>query len=509
MRTDSPSLVRGCAGPVLRSLLLAGLALAATGLRAQAPAPASAPASAPAQAGEVSHLQGMATAQQPGGDYRFLGKGDPVLEGDTLSTTERGFAVLTLRDGSKYTLRPATSFTVERFAHGEGAESAWLRLIKGGVRVVTGLVGKRNPAGVELRTPTATIGIRGTSFDARLCGDDCRTENSAPVTAAPAIPQPVAARVVQLTGQASATSPARVSRALAVGGTLFEGEEVRTAAGSTLVLGFRDQSVVSVNPETVLRISAFSFNQPQAPNGMTLGLLRGGLRALTGLIGRQSPEAVKIKTTTSTIGVRGTGMDISCEGPCADPALSERCTAGGTFFAATCFPDPAVAAAEPGAANLPEHGLFMRTWQGTTYFERGPLDVALEQAGFIGADGLPRVLRVVPPFLLSFTAPRPDSVAIDWDALFASVDPAGADGLYVYVREGHVFVRSGASTVELGPGESAWSGREGDARRIQPVPRFLLLDPIPIPESFSGTSGLLQSLFGGPVGQAGQEICRL
>jgi len=37
--------------------------------------------------------------------------------------------------------------------------------LKGSARVVTGLIGKRNPKSVNYRTATATIGIRGTNFD--------------------------------------------------------------------------------------------------------------------------------------------------------------------------------------------------------------------------------------------------------------------------------------------------------------------------------------------------------
>ena len=46
-------------------------------------------------------------------------------------------------------------------------------LVKGGLRAVTGLVGKRNHEAVNFDTPTATIGIRGTHFGALFCQDDC------------------------------------------------------------------------------------------------------------------------------------------------------------------------------------------------------------------------------------------------------------------------------------------------------------------------------------------------
>lgn len=37
-------------------------------------------------------------------------------------------------------------------------------VLKGSLRFVTGLLGKHNPKAVGIRTPTATIGIRGTDF---------------------------------------------------------------------------------------------------------------------------------------------------------------------------------------------------------------------------------------------------------------------------------------------------------------------------------------------------------
>ncbi len=479
----------------LRSLRVAAFALALAGIVPGTTHPASAQP-APTTAGQVTHLQGMATAQQAGAGFRFLGQGDAVMVGDTLSTTDRGFAVVTLQDGTKFTLRPSTTFTIERFEHDRGEESAWMRLIKGGARIVTGLTGRRNPAGVQLRTSTATVGIRGTSFDARLCGEDCRQENAAQAAAgsaaAAAVTQPVAARVVQLTGEAVAINTARASRTLAVGGALFEGEDVRTGAGSTVVLGFRDQSKVSVNPNTTLRINSFSFGQPQKADNVSLGLLRGGIRSVTGLIGKASPESAKIQTLTSTLGVRGTGMDISCEGPCVDPSLG-----------------PQPPAAPPGPEPQQGDGLFMMTWEGLAYFERGPLDVPLGRAGFIGADGLPRVLISVPEFFAQFAAPRPDGVEVDWTRLFAANESTGEDGLYVAVRDGHVQIISGGMVIDLGPGEAGYSGRLGDARRIQPVPLFLRLDPFPLPENFSQSERPLLQLFGVTLGQPGQEICRL
>jgi len=48
-----------------------------------------------------------------------------------------------------------------------------LSMFKGGLRAVTGLIGKRSREKLSFRTETATIGIRGTHFGALLCQNDC------------------------------------------------------------------------------------------------------------------------------------------------------------------------------------------------------------------------------------------------------------------------------------------------------------------------------------------------
>jgi hypothetical protein len=47
-----------------------------------------------------------------------------------------------------------------------------LDLITGGLRSVTGLIGKTNPQGVRITTPTATVGVRGTDFELSLLDKD-------------------------------------------------------------------------------------------------------------------------------------------------------------------------------------------------------------------------------------------------------------------------------------------------------------------------------------------------
>jgi hypothetical protein len=450
--------------------------------------------------GEVQHLQGMATAQQAGGSLRFMVKGDPVLAGDTLTTTDKGFAVVGLSDGSKITLRPATTFAIEKYSQVVGEESAVLRLFKGGLRAVSGLINRTKPGSMEFRTLTATVGIRGTSFDARLCAEDCRAEERTaegrpPVATVPAADM-VVARVVRLTGEATALQTGQAgqggqtARRLVEGAPLYAGDEVKTNAGGVAVIGFRDQSRLALNPETAFRITGFSYKRPKQPDNIAIYLLKGGLRVFTGLIGKQDPKAMALQTRLSTIGVRGTGMDISCEGPCADSAAGDQAA-------------PPV----PGQGD----GLFMVTWLGQTYFvvPAAELDVNLGTAGFVGGDRAARLLPAVPDFMSAFAAPRPDQMEIDWQRLFGAVGFSGGDGLYVFVRDGYVSLLSALGQTDLGIGETGYLGANGPPQRLEGVPRFLSDDPFPIPELFSASETRILQLFGATLGQPGQDICRL
>ncbi len=84
-----------------------------------------------------------------------------------------------LTDGTRIALRPNTSFEITAFSVAENAESALFTLFKGGLRTVTGFLSKRNRNAMRLKTAVATIGIRGTEFDVRLCDEDCAAEAAA------------------------------------------------------------------------------------------------------------------------------------------------------------------------------------------------------------------------------------------------------------------------------------------------------------------------------------------
>jgi hypothetical protein len=118
-------------------------------------------------AGTITQLSGPLMARKANGAVRILSMKSEVESGDTLVTEKNTYAMVKFIDNSEITLKPSTTFKVENFAYDADkpdGDNASFNLVKGGLRSVTGLLGKRNKEKFSLKTPSATIGIRGTTF---------------------------------------------------------------------------------------------------------------------------------------------------------------------------------------------------------------------------------------------------------------------------------------------------------------------------------------------------------
>lgn len=130
-------------------------------------------------AGSVTHLSGPLLARKADGTTRILSQKSAVESGDLLVTEKDTYARVKFTDNSEITLKPNTQIRIDAFLFDQAkpeADSAIFNLIKGGLRALTGLVGKRgNQDSYSLKAPAATIGIRGTDYNASWCQSDCGT----------------------------------------------------------------------------------------------------------------------------------------------------------------------------------------------------------------------------------------------------------------------------------------------------------------------------------------------
>ena len=130
----------------------------------------------PSQVGTVTHLSGVLVARQADGTTRLLGVKSAVAEGETLLTEQATYARVKFADDGEVVLRPSSQLKIESYRYQNAQpekDSVLMSLLKGGLRSVTGLIGKRSRDNVKFSTSTSTIGIRGTHFGMLLCQNDC------------------------------------------------------------------------------------------------------------------------------------------------------------------------------------------------------------------------------------------------------------------------------------------------------------------------------------------------
>jgi hypothetical protein len=96
------------------------------------------------------------------------------------------------------------------------------------------------------------------------------------------------------------TLPARA------GLVLFEGDVLRTGADGRLGVVLRDDTRLSLGPETEIRIDRFVFAPAKGQLALVLKMARGIAAYVSGKIAKLSPDAVRVETPVAIIGVRGT-----------------------------------------------------------------------------------------------------------------------------------------------------------------------------------------------------------
>src|SRR5713101_7558548 len=133
-----------------------------------------APGLALAQAGRFLLAVGDVVVARGQGEIRAA-TGTPVQSGDTIRVGPASNAQIRMTDESIVGLRPGTVFRIDAYEYSGQAEPRSLfTLLKGGFRTVTGAIGRlHSRERYAVRTPTATIGIRGTHYTVVHCDNDC------------------------------------------------------------------------------------------------------------------------------------------------------------------------------------------------------------------------------------------------------------------------------------------------------------------------------------------------
>lgn len=133
-----------------------------------------------ASAGRVLLAVGDTVAVRNGVAVK-LQKDSAIESGDVLKTGEDSNLQVRFSDGSLFALRSNTQFEIEQYAFKPGADAAappqeekgFFSLVRGGMRTISGLIGKKDRNAYAVKTLVATAGIRGTHYSLVTCQGDC------------------------------------------------------------------------------------------------------------------------------------------------------------------------------------------------------------------------------------------------------------------------------------------------------------------------------------------------
>jgi hypothetical protein len=127
-----------------------------------------APIAAPAPSGRALAVVQATLASGPGGN-RALAVAKPVFSGDKIATGKNGEAQIQFEDNTRLVVGPNSTIAIDKFVFNpdQTVGSVALQMTKGAFRFITGNGAKK---AYSINTPTATLGIRGTSFDVSVGG---------------------------------------------------------------------------------------------------------------------------------------------------------------------------------------------------------------------------------------------------------------------------------------------------------------------------------------------------
>jgi hypothetical protein len=182
--------------------------------------------------------------------------------------------------------------------------------------------------------------------------------------------------VQHLSGTLSAQRPDGTIRLLSEKSQIQPGEVLSTERDSYAQLRFPDGGRITMRPNSQVKLDSYRFSEKEPQrDSFVMSLLRGGFRAITGLIGKRKREAYKIQTATATVGIRGT-----------------------TFSAIDVPRPPEARAPDPDA---PPPGVYVIVTDGVVAFMSGNVaqDVAAGQTAVSTDFNLPPRLIPTPPNL--------------------------------------------------------------------------------------------------------------
>jgi hypothetical protein len=126
-------------------------------------------------------------------------------------------------------------------------------------------------------------------------------------------PSSTIATVQKVSGMATVVRQGRtVSAKIAL--EICQNDTLRTGPDGSIGLVFKDDTLLSLGPESILVIDEFVFAPRQGKFSIAIRMLKGTVAYFSGLISKLAPESAHFQTPTSSIGIRGTKFVARVEG---------------------------------------------------------------------------------------------------------------------------------------------------------------------------------------------------
>jgi len=97
----------------------------------------------------------------------------------------------------------------------------------------------------------------------------------------------------------------------AAGMAILESDTLVTGADGSMGVTMADNCLLSVGPNSTLAIEKYAFDSTTHAGSFDASLEQGTLAVVSGKMVKQSPDAMKVRTPSSILGIRGTEFVVS------------------------------------------------------------------------------------------------------------------------------------------------------------------------------------------------------
>lgn len=128
------------------------------------------------------------------------------------------------------------------------------------------------------------------------------------VAAGLCVATPAWAEIGRIKSQVGAATVTRNGAVMSArpGFVLEQGDVVLTGKGGRVGIAFQDDTRMAVGPNSKLRLTQFVYDRARQKGAFVTQVDKGSLGVVSGRIAKSGRDAMKVRTPTSMLGVRGT-----------------------------------------------------------------------------------------------------------------------------------------------------------------------------------------------------------